>query len=289
MSLQPKDVVGQLTTLASLPQVCFRLNDLMDDPRCSTNDFATVLSSDPGLAARVLKVANSSFYGYRATIDSLPRAVMVIGMHGLRDIVWATSCVSTFASLPPRLVDMGSFWRHSVYTALVARLLGAKCRVQNKERLFLAGLLHDLGRLALYHVMPEEMAAVIGSATVVNEPAFLRERRILGFDHAAVGAELLAEWGLPKSIVEAVGFHHEPWLATEGRKDASILHLATYMADCAGYHGTKETAVMAVDPSAWSVAGLTDKLIEPMIDLANEQFVDAAGIYLGPYGLAQAA
>lgn len=289
MPLQPKDVVAQLTTLASLPDVCFRLNELMDDPRCSTANFAAVVSSDPALAARVLKVANSSFYGYRASIDTLPRAVMVVGMIGLRDIAWATSAVSTFAALPPRLVDMGTFWRHSVYSALVARLLAAKCRVQNKERIFLAGLLHDIGRLALYQVLPEQMAEVMEQSKTLDEPALVTERRILGFDHAAVGAELMQQWRLPNGVAEAVGFHHEPWLAKEGRTETSLVHLANHIADCASHRGRRDGALAPLDASAWNVTGLTEKLVDPVIILANEQFADASATFLAPYGLAQAA
>lgn len=289
MPMQPKDVVARLTTLASLPDVCFRLNELMDDPRCTTGSFAAVINSDPALAARVLKVANSSFYGYRASIDSLQRAVMVVGMMGLRDIAWATSAVSTFASLPPRLVDMGTFWRHSVYSALVARVLATKCRVQNKERLFLAGLLHDIGRLALYHVVPDEMAVAMEASISSNEPVMMAERRVLGFDHAAVGSELLRQWGLPNSVADAVGFHHEPWLAKESRNDASIIHLANYIAERAMHSGTHEGIDAPLDASAWIVTGLTEKLVEPLIVLADEQFVDASATFLAPYGLAQAA
>lgn len=282
MPLKAIDVATRVKDLASLPDACIRINQLADDPKSTIYDIKDVIQTDAGLTARVLKIANSSFYNYGRKVDDLNRAIMLIGTEGLRDIVWATSSISSFAKLPNRFVDMNSFWRHSLYTATVARLLAQKCHVINKDRIFLCGLLHDVGQLALYQIMPDEMDVVFVRAQANDEKLFVSEKYILGFTHATVSYALLRMWNLPVSICQSVAYHHQPGKCQDFRLDASIIHLANEIAKLAGQSGHNLEYKSSIDPNVWKVTGLSEKIVDSMIKVADEQFRDALSLYLSP-------
>jgi len=282
MPIKALDIAKQIRQLASLPDVCIKINQLADDPKSTTYDIKKVIETDVALSARVLKISNSTFFNYGRKVEDLNRAIMLIGTEGLRDIVWATSSISSFANLSNQFVDMNTFWRHSIYTATVARLIAQKCRVINKDRLFLCGLLHDVGELALYQTMPEEMEVAFVRASQNNEQLFISEKTILGFSHAAVSYALLRMWNLPVSVCQAVAYHHQPAKCDENRLDAAIVHLADAISKQSGHVGNKLEYLEYIDESAWKVTGLNEKIVESIIQVADEQFRDALSLYLAP-------
>ncbi|TNF36982.1 MAG: HDOD domain-containing protein, partial [Gammaproteobacteria bacterium] len=136
--------------LASLPTVYNKLNEAVDSPTSSSQDIADIIMEDSALAARLLKLSNSAFFGFPSRIDTISQAVTVIGMRELRDLVLATSVVSMFKDIPTNLVSPESFIEHSIATGVAARVMATHRRESNVERFFVAGLLHDIGRLVLF-------------------------------------------------------------------------------------------------------------------------------------------
>ncbi|MDH3326370.1 MAG: HDOD domain-containing protein [Gammaproteobacteria bacterium] len=286
MPIKAIDVATRVKDLASLPDVCIKINQLADNPKSTTYDIKEMIETDAALTARVLRIANSTFFNYGKKVDDLNRAIMLIGTEGLRDIVWATSSISSFARLTNKFVDMDTFWRHSLYTATVARLLAEKCRVINKDRLFLCGLLHDVGHLALYQVMPEEMDVVFLMSEANGEQLYISEKHILGFTHATVSYALLRLWCLPVSICQSVAYHHQPVKCRDYRLDAAIVHLADAVANRAGRVGHKLEYNEYIDPNVWKVTGLSEKIVDSIIQVADEQYRDALSLYLSPISVA---
>ena len=140
--MTPQQLVQEVSQLFTLPDVAIRLNELIAAPDSSTGDLVEVVQLDPGLAAAVLKLANSAHYGLVARVDSIPRAIAVIGERELQVMAMATSVTTTFRGLPADLVDMATFWDNSVACGVIARLLGRRCRIPKTEQLFLAGGCH---------------------------------------------------------------------------------------------------------------------------------------------------
>ncbi|HFE38445.1 MAG TPA: HDOD domain-containing protein [Gammaproteobacteria bacterium] len=281
MVMKAKEVAKKVKNLATLPDVCLKINRMADDPNASIQDLKTIIETDAALSAKLLKIANSSFYGYATKIDDLNRAIMLIGTQGLRDLVWTMSSISSFSQLSNDLVDMRTFWEHSLYTATVARVLAKKCNVLNQDRLFLCGLLHDVGHLALYQYMPEEMEAVFNRVRKTRERLILVEKSELGFTHPVVSYALLKMWKLPESICQAVAYHHQPMKCEAYRLDAAIVYLADNIAKLAGKKGNMLERQSRIDPNVWKITGLSDKIIEPIIQISNDQFKDAISLYLG--------
>ena len=281
MVMRAKDVASKVKNLATLPEVCLKINQIADDPNASIQDLKAVIETDAALSVKLLKIANSSFYGYSMKIDDLNRAIMLIGTQGLRDLVWTMSSISSFSQLSNNLVDMKTFWEHSLYTATVARVLAKKCNVIHQDRVFLSGLLHDVGHLALYQYMPEEMEVVFARVKNTQERLILAERNVLGFTHPAVSYALLKMWKLPDSICQPVAYHHQPSKCATYRMDAAILHIADNIAKLANKKGNNLKNQSRIDPNAWKITGLSDKIIESVVRVSNDQFKDAISLYLG--------
>ncbi len=222
-------LLSDVEGLVSPPDVCMRLFELIHLPSTGAADIAKVIAVDPNLTARLLRMANSSFYNFSRKIDTISRAVTVIGTTELYQLVLSISAVKTFAGVPNELVDMETFWRHSVYTGLLARTLAVRANILHPERLFVAGLMHDLGSLVLYHQRPQEMRDLLLLANGDEELLYHAEMESLGFSHASVAAKLMEQWQLPVSLVEAIHCHHQPEQAVAAHIEAHLLYLANQL------------------------------------------------------------
>lgn len=226
-----QDVVAEATDLFSLPDIFFQLNKMIHDPRYSLTDIGNVIATDPALSARLLRVVNSALYGFQSQIDTISRAIAIVGVDDFYNLVMATGVVERFSQIPSDLVDMTSFWLRSVHCGVLTKLLAKNNGILNVERLFLAGLLHDIGSLVLYQVMPEQAAIVLKAIRHDRRRLADAEREVMGFTHAQVGRELLKSWGLPASVYEVIGAYLNPDSANIHSLDAQLLHLAVLLID----------------------------------------------------------
>lgn len=244
-------LVDEVADLASPPDIVIRVFELLDAPESTAREIGEVISQDPSLTAKLLRLVNSPYFGLRARIDTVSRAVAVLGMHELYGLILAVSAMKSFHRLnPDQGFDIERFWRHNISAALLARGLARRCRVLQPERLFVAGLLHDIGVLVFANRCADDYARVVDAA--VDEDALrLGELERFGFDHAELGASLLRRWSLPEHLIEAVRLHHQPApdLAGAAGLDAALVYLANALAD-----GLPEAALRPAgqrDEAAW--------------------------------------
>lgn len=280
MALTAKELVRGTIELVSLPEALVRLNSLVDDPRSNVEDIARVIETDSGLAARLLRIVNSPFYGFPSRIETISHAVAVVGTRELRDLALATVVVRIFEGIPPELMDMERFWRHSLTTGLVARGIAEARRDGAAESRFVAGLLHDVGKLLLCRRVPELARHALARATYEQIPLPEAEREALGFDHAEVGGALLEAWRLPEPLVVAARWHHAPELAPElWREDALITHLANVLAHRDEPPPAPPQPLLAEDP--WGRLGLPEETAETLVARAEEQVEEARALLVG--------
>ncbi len=278
----PEQLVSSGIQLFSLPEVCIRINDMVDDPRCSAGDIGEVIRRDAALTTRLLKIVNSAFYGFPSRIDTITRAVTVVGVRDLRDLVLATSAMDVFARIPSELIDMARFWQHNLYTGVLSRLLATRCNVLHTERLFVGGLLHDVGKLVLYNRLPEVARDILLVAKGDDSLQAEAERDILGYTHADVGAALLGMWHLPKPLIEMVRYHHATQTAGDYYLDAALVAVADAVAYAGPGSVTPEDAIARLPFKAFEQTGLNTDVIEPVLKDAAVQFREACGILLPP-------
>ncbi len=272
MAISPRELVAGTLHLTSLPETYLRINQIVDNPHHSAADIGRALSQDPGMTARLLKIVNSPFYGFPSKIDSVSRAITIIGTRDLRDLILATSVAKVFNGLSNDLVTMESFWHHSVGCALIARGLAAQRREHHTERFFVAGLLHDIGNLLIYQKIPEMAREALLRASHQGEVLHLAEQAVMGFDHAAVGGELLRVWKLPKHLEEAVAYHHAPEKAPQFPVDAALIHLANIIATAVCFGNSDSQHVAPLHNAAWDIIGLSEDVIEPVVIEAETHF-----------------
>ncbi|MEM7315942.1 MAG: HDOD domain-containing protein, partial [Planctomycetota bacterium] len=223
-------LVSEVKGLVSPPGVFVQLQNLMTSDTASAADFSEIISRDPSMTAKVLKLSNSAYFGLRARVDTVSRAVTVIGMTELYTLALSVSAVRSFSNLAGELVNMGTFWRHSVLTATIARKLAKQSNVLHPERLFVAGLLHDIGYLVLFKKLAPAMQDLLLMAQGDEEALYQSERDTFGFSHADVAAELFSSWSLPESIVFMAANHHEPIRAGDAWREVGLVALADRLA-----------------------------------------------------------
>ena len=279
MPFTAKDLVSAVSDIVSLPETVLRVNEMVDDTHSSAADIGEIIRQDPGLTARLLRIANSPFYGFPSRIDNVPIAITVIGTNQLRDLLLATSTIQVFSDFPNGIVSMETFWRHSLRCAIIARSLAAHLHETNVECYFTAGLLHDIGYLIIYREIPEMARRALKRSNQNRDSVHLVEQEIIGFDHGAVGGELLRQWNLPSTLSETVEFHHTPRFAKQHPKEAAIIHIANYLANTmlANIGGDIEETE-ALEVSALKTAGLTPDILQSVLKEAEAQFKETLEI-----------
>ncbi len=275
MTMQAKEMVKGIAKLASLPEVCVRVNEMVDDPRSSAADIGKVISRDTALTAQLLRMANSAFYNFPSKVSTISRAVTVVGERELRYLVLALSAVRTFSQIPVELINMASFWRHAVYCGVVARLVASHCHVLHAERLFVAGLLHDLGMLVMMNRVPEQEKIALAESESGTKTLNQAELDQFGFDHAEVGSVLLEQWNIPAALCETVACHHDISKAEEARLDAAIVHIANVIASRAELSDEDDGPVPEVDPKAWDLTGLNEDMLTQIAEEAAPMFAES--------------
>lgn len=229
MAVKIKDMIGSWA--ATPPVLYYELKQAIDDPESTFDDYTNIISKDPSLTARLLKIVNSPFYGFGSEVETIDHALNIVGTDQTMDLALATVVVSKFKDIPRNLINMETFWMHSVATGIAARKMAQALNIENSDRFYLAGMMHDIGTLLTLKQQPEQARAVLERCQSSKEHLFTVEKEVFGFNHAEVCQLLLMEWQLPGRLVDMVSYHHAPLDVTdaENRRDACILNLADIM------------------------------------------------------------
>ena len=248
-----QELTSQIDALTSLPTVYERVREQLQSPQGSVFEVARLVAADPALTARLLRLVNSAMYGHRGEIDNVVRAVQILGLQQVHDLVLAMSLHAMFAGIKPTHLDMNEFWRNSVLCALAARAIAQLTHHPGQERVFVIGLLADIGHLVLFQTTPVLADEARQIASQTNEALHLVERRIIGCDFAEVGATLMDQWRVPSSFATAIGTQTLPRLGGEHAGDAAILNLARHIVEADARGETSKQTAARVETSVWGL------------------------------------
>lgn len=248
-------VAGSIDLL-TLPDVFMKVKAVVEDPDTTALHLSRVISADPAMTARVLKLVNSAFWGFSGRIESVSRAVSLLGMFQVHDLVLATSVATTFQRIDPKTVDLTAYWRGSVYRALAASELARAGKLVDLGRVFTEGLLSDIGHMVLFHKVPTLAAQAIECARAEPWSMAAFEREAIGCDHAQVGGALADAWRLPACFGTSIRRQLVPSAIGDHDLEAALLHIGAMLA-----HGRDDTrlasaCVAHIDPAAWAITGL---------------------------------
>ncbi|HVX86282.1 MAG TPA: HDOD domain-containing protein [Phycisphaerae bacterium] len=225
------DAINAVSHIATLPEITVKIIQLVENPKSTAQDLHKLISNDPALVARILKVVNSAFYGLPGQIGSINRAIVLLGLNAVKNIVIAASLAKLFrGGRVSAQFSAKELWSHSVGVGVMAKLITGKLNGQLPDEAFLAGLIHDIGILVELQSMRESLVEVAEKATREERRYIDIETQVIGVDHQALGAGLTAKWKFPRSFQYVTGHHHHPMaLAMECRWLACVVHVADHV------------------------------------------------------------
>lgn len=275
MKISLENIIEAVNDIPALPQVVLRIMQMTEDPDSTAQDINNVLNQDQAMTTRVLRLANSAYYGFARRIASVTDAVVMLGFKTIRSIVIAAAVSDILQkSYDGYALEEGELWKHSQACALAARLIARKSRLIQPDVAYTAGLLHDIGKVILNRYMKEAYHDVVAMVSSQEIPFMIAEEEVLGFNHALVGSRLAEKWSLPPMLVEAIALHHNPEQCGADQPLVAITHLADAICLSMGIGLGFDGLLYPVYPEALKVLGLKEGDIESMISELADLFSD---------------
>ena len=270
-----EEVIAQIEEVPALPTVVVRVMQMTEDPDSTVNDINRVLSQDQAMTARVLRLANSAFYGFARRIGSISEAVILLGFKTIRGIVLAAAVSDIMnRSTDGYALDKGELWRHSQAAAIAASTIARKVKFSNLDLAFTASLLHDIGKIILNKAMKESYLEVVEMVEQEKIIFLEAEYNVLGFHHAMIGGRIAEKWRLPTDLVEAIEYHHDPMEAKINKELVAITHVADCICVSMGIGVGIDGMLYKVSAEAMELLKLDDMMIEEMIAELIDLYAD---------------
>lgn len=275
----PEALVGADVPWASFPDAYYRILQVLDSPNSSASQVAEVISQDQSLAARLLKLVNSPFFGFSQRIDAITRAVILVGTKELATLAAGVAVIQVFKDVPPSLLDMRAYWTESLTTAVVTRQLVAESMGGGSESYFVAGLIATIGRLVALLRLPYAVGQAMLYSLANGVPLHIAERECLGFDQSKVTNLLLKLWRYPDSLRDIISRQYSPGLADD-LKGAACLHVAQVVGAVMEVARGRMVVVPDLDPTAWTLLGLTPETVVRLTSEGQERVDEIVGVFL---------
>lgn len=255
-----RDAVEKIRNIATLPEVATKIRELVDDPDCSADDVHRLISSDPALSARILRVVNSSFYGMPGQFGSVKRAIVFLGLNAIKNITLAASLKKMFRSHQAATqFKVDDLWKHSLAVAVLAQQIAIKAGTVANDDAFVAGLIHDVGIIVELQACRAGFGEVLKRCEKDKSLSLCdAELQVFGATHEAFGAELCRAWNFPGQLVDVTGYHHHPMSLPEARRNLpTMIHLADILADKAGTRAVSEVEAPSITHELLQTLGVT--------------------------------
>lgn len=276
-------VIEQVDNLPALPAIVSRLIKVVNSPDSSADDAAKLIQKDQALTTKMLRLANSAFYGIPRSISSVTSAVVILGFNTIRSFVLSASVMKMFSSPQRRVIERERFWKHSIVCAMAARTIVRQfihIRMMDPESAFCAGILHDLGKLIFSEFVSEDYADVYNYAKQNQISLLEAEEKIIGFTHSQMGRILADKWSLPLDLEYSMLYHHQPMDATSVTELIATIHIANTLSHQMGMNLFDNEPVPQTSSQALAILKIDDseyeriaKILKESLSMSNE-FLD---------------
>ncbi len=274
------EIVRRVEEIPALPQYAHKVLKLTEDPSTTVTELSEAISRDHALAAKVLRMANSAYYGYARRIYTIGDAVIILGFGTVRNLVMAASIYHVMdRELPGYVLARGELWKQSIVCALMARKLARRCSYDNPEKAFVAGLMHDIGKIILNTYLSEAFAVILDKVNKEKVPFMTAEEEVLGFNHAVVGGKVAEKWNLPEELVEAISLHHNPGGARISPALTAIAHLTDVACMTMGVGLGADGLLYPYDGYALKVLRITHPDLEEIISEVSDSMFDVDSLF----------
>lgn len=262
-----KRVVDKISGLPTLPSMLSSINKLMLNPRTSAKEVAQLISSDPAIASKILRVVNSSFYGFPNRITTISHAIVILGFNTIKSIVLSSTIFDVFHrdSAEARF-NRTDFWKHSIGCGCAAKVIAKALGITAVEELFIAGLLHDVGKIVVDQFLQPQFQAILDLVEKRDILIAAAEEEVLGVTHAEIGSWLFQRWNLSKALIESAASHHNPALASENARQAAIVHLADIVCRAMQIGSGGDRRIPPLSDYAWRTLGLPMTALDSILE-----------------------
>lgn len=267
-------IVRSIKSLPTMPGVVLKLNAMADDEKATVQDIARLISSDQILSAKVLKLVNSPFYGFPRRVSTISNALVLLGVNVVKSLLLSSSI---FEIMEKNVVGL---WEHSLGTGVAANTIAKHLKLPEPEELSTAALLHDIGKVIIKIELKDDYSHLLSLIEEKNLSMRAAERELLYTDHAEIGEWLGKTWMLPDKLVEPIAFHHEVEKSVTHQMKTAAIHLADIIVKTAGFGFSGDDLVPEINPIAWKKLGLTEDLLEMIVEEVVDKLVETKNFSL---------
>ena len=273
-------IVSHVRDLPTLPRTVLKITALVNDPQASAKSLASVITDDQVLTARLLRLVNSSFYGFPQRIATVTNAIVLLGFDAIRNLLLTTSIFGVFSKRSQ--VDnkqLEKYWDHALGCAVGAKLIGNYVKYENEEELFVAGLLHDIGKIVEILFIPEDFENVKEYAQSHKILMINAEEKMLGFTHSDIGEQLAQRWNLPDKLSTIIAFHHNPVEAKLFLKETAIIHFADILCRSLDLGSGGDNNIPKLNETAWNILNIKETDIRIIMEKMEIEFQTMKGLF----------
>jgi HD-like signal output (HDOD) protein len=266
--------IENISGLPTLPTVIDRITRLLHNPQTSAEEIGKAITVDPSLAAKVLKLVNSAFYGFPGKIGTITHAVVILGFTTVKNVVLTASIFDLFHKKTSLLgqFDIQKFWEHSIACGAASQAIAKHIGQENKETCFIAGLIHDIGKLILCQYMPKEFAAIVSNCLSKDILFYESEKELYDIAHPEIGGILTQRWNLPTELQQAVLFHHNPSPTHNHYMVAAIVHCADILIRALDYGNGGDRKIPQMSENVWRNLGLEHLPLQPLLEAIADEY-----------------
>lgn len=280
--IKESHILDYIDRMPGLPTTVTKIVELANNLGSSPKDLIQTIKLDPVLTARMLRLINSAYFGLPQKITSTTRAVILLGINTLKNLALSTSVMSAISvkkNIPEFNID--TFWEHSLGCAVASKILAKKMRVDKNyyEEYFIAGLMHDIGKVLLIQYLPNDYAQVLKNSKKNNTPIIIEEQNLLGTTHAAIGALIGKKWELAENLIESIEEHHNPTFEGDSVKLKLAVHIADIFCNLKGFGLDMGGKYNFVSDNIWDIIEISQpECDEAFISLPEE--IESARVFL---------
>ncbi len=272
--------IKRLKDLPTLPTILVKCNKLLEDPNVSASQLAKAIKTDQAVSSKVLKLVNSAFYGLSGKVGTICQGIVVLGFNTVRNIILSLSVLD----LLPKDADLGEFeisdlWKHSLGCAIISRVIAQRVGIKDPEEAFIAGLLHDIGKIITAKLFQEEFVAILKTTHQENKLFLDVEQDVLGTAHDYIGGMLAKNWQLPSTLFESISFHHNGEKTMKHAKLVYTIRLADIVTRGLQIGSGGDRVIPEMDKTAWDTLKVSENDIESWIEDLDEEFDRASAFF----------
>jgi HD-like signal output (HDOD) protein len=271
------EIVSHITTIPTLPTVVDRMSTLLRNPETSAEEIGRVITTDQALASKVLKLVNSAFYGFPGKISTITHAVVILGFATIKNIVLTASIFKALKRNEKGLTgfNLEEFWLHSIACGAAAKSLSRSCGFVNADEAFIAGLIHDLGKIVFCQYLPKEFHRILQVTEKKKILIYDSEKELFGVTHQEVGGILAKKWNLPSSLQHAIEFHHEPLKTRDHYLLTALVHCADILVRAMDFGNSGDNKIPLMSEQVWKTMKLSSRNLPAILADISEEFEKA--------------